>query len=203
MAALRAGAVAAGREADDLKIIQGVAVIVAPSDEEARIKEQTCRRYASREAALALFSGWAGIDLAALPAGARLEDCEWNAIQSLKHLFRRIDPERDWTLAAIGEFMEIGSVFPKIVGSPATVANELERWMDEAGVDGFNVHAVVQPVGFTEFVDMVVPELQRRGRLRTAYDGSTLRENYFGAGRKRLKPTHAAFKALPPWKTAR
>ena len=186
--------------AGDLKIIQGVAVIVAPTDEEARIKERTYRGYASREAALALFSGWAGIDLAALPPGTRLEDCEWNAIQSLKHLFRRIDPDREWTLDAIGEFMEIGSVFPKIIGSPATVADELERWMDETDVDGFNVHAVVQPAGFTEFVDMVVPELQRRGRMREAYEGSTLRENYFGAGHKRLKPTHAAFKALPPWK---
>lgn len=200
VAELRAAAVAAGREANDLKIIQGVAVIVAPTDEEARVKEKTCRSYASREAALALFSGWAGIDLAGLPSGTRLEDCEWNAIQSLKHLFRRIDPDRDWTLDAIGEFMEIGSVFPKIIGSPATVADELERWMDETDVDGFNVHAVVQPAGFTDFVDMVVPELQRRGRMRAAYDGTTLRENYFGAGRKRLKPTHAAFKALPPWK---
>ena len=200
VAELRAAAVAAGREAGDLKIIQGVAVIVAPTDEEARIKERTYRGYASREAALALFSGWAGIDLAALPPGTRLEDCEWNAIQSLKHLFRRIDPDREWTLDAIGEFMEIGSVFPKIIGSPATVADELERWMDETDVDGFNVHAVVQPAGFTEFVDMVVPELQRRGRMREAYEGSTLRENYFGAGHKRLKPTHAAFKALPPWK---
>jgi FMN-dependent oxidoreductase (nitrilotriacetate monooxygenase family) len=197
---VRAAAVQAGRAADDIKIIQGVAVIVAPTDEEAWLKAEICRGYANREGVLALFCGWSGIDLAALPPGTRLEDCEWNAIQSLKGLFDKIDPDRDWTLEAIGEFMAIGSIFPKIIGSPQTVADELERWMDEADVDGFNVHAVTQPSGFIDFVDLVVPELQRRGRMRTDYDGSTLRENYFGVGHRRLKKTHPAFQALPTWK---
>ena len=197
---LRHAVVEGGRAADDIKIIQGVAVIVAPTDEEARLKAQTCRSFSSAEGVLALYCGWSGIDLAALPPGVRLADCETNAIQSVRGVFEKIDPERDWTLEAIAEHMAIGSVFPKIIGSPATVADELERWMEETDVDGFNIHAVVQPSGFTDFVDMVVPELQRRGRMRTAYDGETLREHYFGAGRKRLKANHPAFEALPPWK---
>jgi len=198
---LRTAAVAAGRSADYIKVMQGVAVVVAPTDEEANLKTQTCRGYASHEGALALFSGWAGIDLHSIPPGIRLEDCEWNAVQGYKDLFKNIDPERDWTLDEIGEFMSIGSIFPKIIGSPKTVADELERWMDETDIDGFNLTTITQPSGFVEFVDMVVPELQRRGRMRTAYDGSTLRENYFGAGHRRLKKTHPAFQALPPWKS--
>ena len=198
--ALRRAVVEAGRAAVDLKVIQGVAVIVAPTDTEAQLKAETCRSFSNAEGVLALFCGWSGIDLAALPPGTRLEDCEWNAIQSLKGVFDKIDPERDWTLEAIAEYMAIGSIFPKIIGSPATVADALERWVDETNIDGFNIHAVVQPSGFTDFVDLVVPELQRRGRMRTAYDGATLRENYFGAGQRRLKPNHPAFQALPPWK---
>ena len=70
----------------------------------------------------------------------------------------------------------------------------------EAGIDGINVVPVTQPTGFTEFVDLVVPELQRRGRARTAYAGETLREHLFGQGQKRLLPDHVAHQTLPPWK---
>ena len=82
------------------------------------------------------------------------------------------------------------------------VADELERWMEEAGCDGFNLVPATQPQGFRDFVDLVVPELQRRGRMRTAYEGSTLRELYFGAGRTRLPKEHVAHQLLPPWKQA-
>ncbi|MGE0861011.1 MAG: hypothetical protein AB7P42_18005, partial [Gammaproteobacteria bacterium] len=47
---------------------------------------------------------------------------------------------------------------------------------------------------------LVVPELQRRGRMPLAYPGTTLRENYFGAGKRRLGKKHAAHQTLPPWK---
>ncbi|OOG53224.1 LLM class flavin-dependent oxidoreductase [Polaromonas sp. C04] len=197
---VREAVVQAGRSPGDIKIIQGVAVIVAPTDEEARLKEQTFRSFSNAEGVLALFCGWAGIDISALPPGTRLEDCEWKAIQGLRGFFSNVDPDRDWTLEAISDFMAIGSIFPKIVGSPQAVADELERWIDEADVDGFNIHAVTQPTGFSDFVDLVVPELQRRGRMRTSYEGSTLRESYFGAGNQRLSKTHPAYQALPPWK---
>lgn len=189
-----------GRRPEQVKVMQGVAVIVAPTDEEARLQAETCRRFASPEGVLALFSGWAGVDLAGIESGKRLEDYESNAIQGVLGLFNRIDPSREWTVDEIAELIAVGSLMPKIVGSPRTVADALERWMDEADVDGFNLHAVTQPSGFVDFADMVVPELQRRGRLRRAYEGTTLRESFFGAGRRRLPPDHVAFRLLPPWK---
>lgn len=191
-----------GRKPEEIKLMQGVAVIVAPTDEEARLKEQTCRHYATPEGTLALVSGWAGIDLSELEPGKPLDEYESNAIQGILKMFLAIDPDRTWTLEEIGKAVEIGSIFPKIVGSPATVADELERWMDETDIDGFNVHAVNQPTGFEDFVNLVVPELQRRDRLRSSYEGSTLRENFFGEGHKRLPENHAAFRALPPWRQA-
>ncbi len=191
---------AEGRRRDEVRYFPGVTVIVAPTDAEAEQKLETCRQYASVEGALALFCGWVGIDLAALPSGKRLKDMKTDAIQGLIGYFAVVDPDREWTLDEIGQFISIGSVMPKIVGSPQTVADELERWMDDSGCDGFNLVPVTQPQGFRDFVDLVVPELQRRGRMPLAYAASTLRENYFGAGKVRLGKKHAAHQTLPPWK---
>jgi hypothetical protein len=77
-----------------------------------------------------------------------------------------------------------------IAGEPRQVADELERWVDEGGVDGFNLVPIYQPGSHTDFVDLVVPELQRRGRVRRAYEGSTLREHFFGRGQCRLVADH-------------
>ena len=200
VAEIRAAAVEAGRGADDIKVIQGVAVIVAPTDEEAQRRAEACRRHASREGQLALFCGWAGVDLAA-PPGAEQAGTGSTPIEGARQAAQRLAADRERRVAELGETLAIGSGFPKLIGSPVTVADELERWVDETDVDGFNISAVVQPSGFTDFVDLVVPQLRRRGRMRSSYEGSTLRENYFGADHRRLRPPHPAFRALPPWKS--
>jgi alkanesulfonate monooxygenase SsuD/methylene tetrahydromethanopterin reductase-like flavin-dependent oxidoreductase (luciferase family) len=73
---------------------------------------------------------------------------------------------------------------------PATVADEMERWIDVAEVDGFNLAYAITPGTFEDIVEYLVPELQDRGRLRTSYEGSTLRESFSGAGRARLRDDH-------------
>ena len=189
-----------GRRRDDVKYFPGVTVIVAPTDAEAQLKLETCRRYRSPEGALALFCGWIGVDISKLDSAQSLRDMHTDSIQGLIDYFSIVDPERDWTLQDVGDFLSIGSVMPKVVGSPQTVADELERWMEEGECDGFNLVPVTQPQGFRDFVDLVVPELQRRGRMRSAYDGETLRESYFGAGQARLNERHVAHRCLPAWK---
>jgi hypothetical protein len=77
------------------------------------------------------------------------------------------------------------------VGAPATIADQLERWIDESGVDGFNLAYAVFPETFTDFIDLVIPELQRRGRYKTAYTPGTMREKLFGKG-ARLPSNHPA-----------
>jgi hypothetical protein len=106
--------------------------------------------------------------------------------------FTRADPEREWTPREIARWVGIGGMGPVVVGSPATVADELERWVEEADVDGFNLAYAVTPGTFTDIVDLLVPELQRRGRFRTAYEGSTLREHFYGHGQTRLRDDHPA-----------
>ncbi len=197
---VRAAVSAQDRDPAHVKIFPGITVIVAPTDAEAHQKYETCKRYASPEGALALFSGWAGIDLSTIKPGTKLESIKTDAIQGLLSYFTTVDPERSWTVEAIGEFISIGSIMPKVIGSPTTVADELERWMDESDIDGFNLVPVNQSSGFIEFVDLVVPELQRRGRLRTKYASATLREHYFGPGHTRIAEDHIAHRTLPEWK---
>ena len=62
-------------------------------------------------------------------------------------------------------------------GTPEQVADTLEEWADSGAADGFNVMPPVLPASLHDFVELVVPELQRRGLFRTAYEGTTLREN--------------------------
>ena len=200
VAKIRAATAAAGRAADGLKVFQGITVVVAPTEEEAKLKFATHKRYASPEGSLALFSGWAGVDISTLSPDQPLDKVESNAIQGVLGILKEIDPDKRWTPREIGESMSVGSIMPKIVGTPSQVADELERWMDSTGIDGFNIVPIVQPGGFRDFVEMVVPELQRRGRVRTAYDGDTLRENFFGPGQRHLAADHVAHRTLPPWK---
>ena len=69
----------------------------------------------------------------------------------------------------VAEHVAIGGIGPVLVGSPATVADQLEAWIDETDLDGFNLAFVVRPETFVDVMNMVVPELQRRGRYKTAY----------------------------------
>ena len=70
-----------------------------------------------------------------------------------------------------------GMGMPRLVGTPSDIADQLEHFLDDGGADGFMLAATYTPGCFEEFVDLVVPELQRRGRYRKRYTGSTLREN--------------------------
>ncbi|SAL73749.1 nitrilotriacetate monooxygenase component A [Caballeronia udeis] len=65
----------------------------------------------------------------------------------------------------------------QIVGTPESITDQLQEWFEEEGADGFNIMSPWLPGGLTEFAELVVPELQRRGLFRTEYEGTTLREN--------------------------
>ena len=73
-------------------------------------------------------------------------------------------------------------------GSPQTIANYMEEWFRKDGCDGFNIMPPFLPGGLDDFVELVIPELQRRGLFRTEYEGKTLRENH---GRRRPESRYA------------
>ncbi|NEQ55280.1 MAG: nitrilotriacetate monooxygenase, partial [Leptolyngbya sp. SIO3F4] len=74
-------------------------------------------------------------------------------------------------------YYAMGMGMPILYGTAADIADKIEYFVDEGGADGFMLIATYTPGCYEEFVDMVVPELQRRGRYRTEYTGSTLRDN--------------------------
>ena len=153
---------------------------------------------ASEVGALALMSGWTGIDLSTLELESHFEDQESNAIQSTIRAFSRGDPEKSWTIREIADFIRLGGDSPVIVGSPQTVADQLESWIEETGIDGFNLAATAVPESFEQIVDLLVPELQKRGRYKREYAPGSLREK-LGASSPRLAAPHPAALARRSW----
>lgn len=177
---VRASAVAAGRKPEDIKVFMGLNVIVGETEELAWNKHAEYRRYASAEAGVAHFSASTGIDFSQYEIDEPIQYVKSNAIQSAtKHL-----QNNDWTRRKLLEQHALGGRYFTVVGSPQQVADELESWIAETGLDGFNLTRIVTPESYIDFIDLVVPELQRRGSYKTAYDDGTLREKLFHEGRK-------------------
>jgi FMN-dependent oxidoreductase (nitrilotriacetate monooxygenase family) len=175
--AVRSKAAEAGRDPRSVKVFTMLTAIAADTDAAAQAKRNSYLEYASHEGAMALFGGWTGVDLAAADPGQRLEYVETDATRSALASFTTADPDRAWTVGELARFIAIGGRGPVVVGSGATVADELERWVEEADVDGFNLAYAVTPGTFADFVEHVVPELRRRGRAQSEYAAATLREN--------------------------
>jgi alkanesulfonate monooxygenase len=178
---LHTAAKAAGRCPSDLRIFSMATVIVDETDEAAQAKLQDYRKYIDHEGTLALMSGWTGIDFAKYRLDDVLEDVQTDAMRTAIDNFTSSASDRKWTIKDIAEFGAIGGRGPVFVGSPSTIADRMEKWVDESGVDGFNLAYAVFPETFTDFIRLVIPELQRRGLFKTAYESGTMREKLFGA----------------------
>lgn len=189
-----------GRDPAELLFFPLVTVITGETEREAKAKLADYQSYISHEGALVLFSGWTGIDLAGRDPDEvlRFENRD-NGVVSTIEAFTTADPDRSWTLREIARHAGIGGQGPVIVGSPTQVADELQSWVEEVGADGFNLAYAVAPDSYVDFVDLVVPELQRRGACKRDYAPGTLREKLYGPGRARLSAPHpaAAFRHLP------
>jgi len=187
---IREQAVAAGRNPSDIKILALATPIIGRTGAEAREKHADYLKYVSHEGALALMSGWTGVDLAKYKLDDVVRYERTDANQSALESFTTADRGRSWTVRELAEKVAIGGRSPVMVGSGSEVAEEMMSWVDDTGIDGFNLAYVVMPESFTDLVDLVIPELQSRGRFKTAYRPGTLREKLFG--RAHLSETHPA-----------
>ena len=184
-----------GRDPDDLRFFPGIVPVVGETEAVAREKYETYAENVDTEATLALLSGFIDLDFSELDPDQKVEHIETDAIQGAINAFTKNDPDRDWTVGEVAEFAGLGSTSPVIVGDPEQVADVLQHWYEDVGVDGFNLKEIVRPGTLRDFVDMVVPELRERGLVREHYEGETLRENLFEeAGRTRLADDHPARK---------
>ncbi|MBT0769996.1 LLM class flavin-dependent oxidoreductase [Kineosporia sp. J2-2] len=188
----RAQAAAAGRDPRELKIFAIATVVTGATDEAAQERLAGLQRYTSLEGSLARWSALLHIDLSGLDPDTPLEHAETEGIRGLVDVFTTMDPDRVWTPRALAEFVGVGGGGPLFVGSPGSVADQMEEWMEAAEIDGFNLADPIPPAGHREFVDLVVPELRRRGRVWDEYEGDTLREYFRGKGLARVADSHPA-----------
>ncbi|MDC4615497.1 LLM class flavin-dependent oxidoreductase [Acinetobacter baumannii] len=191
---LRQQAAAAGRDPNHVVVVQMMTVVSGRTDEEAQQRYEEYKKLVSYDGAMARYSGWAGLDMSTFDPDVPLKHVKTNAGQTMVDLFSKMDPTKEWTPRDIAEYIGIGGTSPVIVGGPETVAKELQSWVDETGIDGFNLGNAIKFQDIKDFIDNVVPELQSRGLMRTGYDGSTLRENIFGQGNARLASDHPGAK---------
>jgi long-chain alkane monooxygenase len=180
-----------GRDPRDIQFYALITVIVGRTEIEARDKYRDYLNYIDLKGSLALLSGWTGIDLSQYaldgPFPAIKKD---NAVTSMVDSFTRSDQE--WTIRKIIEHNAIGGRGPVVIGSPQQVADALQAWVADTDIDGFNLSYAVTPEGYSDFVDLVVPELQRRGVYKTDYAPGTLRQKIFGAAHGKLPASHPA-----------
>ena len=187
VADLRKALVQAGRRPDDVKIFVGAAVVTGRTDAEAKEKYADYLSYASREAGLAHFAASTGVDFARYGLDEPIDYSPNNAIESAT----RTAEQHGWTRRNLLDMFSLGGRYPAIVGDASHVADELQAWIDEADVDGFNLSRTVVPESYEDFVDLVVPELQSRGIYKTAYAEGSFRHRLFNEG-DRLPERHTA-----------
>ncbi len=185
VAAVREAAREAGRDPGAVKVFGMMTAVVAPTDADAEALLADYRRYADPVGALTLMSGWTGVDFSGLDPDAVVAHVENEAGRTAMENITRADPGRRWTVREVAEHVCIGGIGPLVAGSPATVADAFEDWMDATDLDGFNLCFAVRPETFEAVADLLVPELQRRGRYKRAYASGTLREKLFGHPRLR------------------
>ena len=166
-----------GRDRDHLKILPGAFVVVGDTVEEARAIRARLDSLVHYDSAIASLSIALGHDASKFDPDAPLPDVpETNASQSGRE--RVIDLERRENLTVRQLAQRLGGYGGlAFVGTPESIADEMQEWLDAEGSDGFNVMFPWLPGGLDAFVDKVVPELQRRGIFRREYEGRTLREN--------------------------
>ncbi|WOE32529.1 MULTISPECIES: LLM class flavin-dependent oxidoreductase [unclassified Acinetobacter] len=167
-----------GRDANEIKLLVGIAVVCAETDQLAEEKLAEYLRYASPEAGIAHFSSSIGFDLAQYQDQDVIPYQPSNSIASVNHRFK----EQKVTLADLKKQHALGGRYPIFVGSGSSVATQLIQFMDETGIDGFNLTRTVAPESHHDFIRYVIPELQQRGRYKTHYSQGSLRHKLFQQG---------------------
>lgn len=177
---VRAQAAQFGRDPKKLLIFNLVTIIVDETDAKAQAKFEEYQRYSSYDGALVFMSGWTGIDFGQYLPTELVRHIETNAIISaVEHL---ANGSKTWSIEELAKFGGIGGMGPVFVGSPATIADILQEWVDETDTDGFNLAYAVAHETFEDIVEYLVPELQKRGVYQTEYKSGTLRNKLFGDG---------------------
>ncbi len=196
IAKIRQLAASQGRDPQSIKFFQCMTLIIGETNEAAQQKYEEYKKYQSLEGGMIIFSAFTGIDLSKYELDEEIQanDTKTTAViqSAVSNLFGHIKGAPAWTPRRAAEELSIGGNGAVIIGSPQKVADELEAWIEAADLDGFNLLPVVQPGSWKDIVDLLVPELQRRGIYWNDYEvpGGTLRENFNGKGQSKVRKDH-------------
>ena len=189
-----------GRDPNSIKFFGTMTPILGRTEEEAREKYLEAKKNASIIGCLVLFSGWTGIDVSQLPLDKEITTSDakeiHHVVSQLQSLTAPTEQEGfKWTPKTVAEKTSIGGMGPVVIGTSAQVADEIERWVEVADLDGFNVAYVKTPGTFEDVVDLLVPELRRRGVYPESMpEGLTAREKVYGPGQAHVRDDHTAAK---------
>ena len=179
----RSALVEAGRHPYSARIYSLLTIVTAETSEQAHAKYADYLTYADEEGALVLNSGWMGIDLSAYDPDEPVGNVQSNAIRSVVAGFQQGNEDGDeWTIRDIARQTAIGGLGRTIVGSGEEIADQLQEWVADTDVDGFNLAYAITPGTFVDVVEHVVPVLQERGVYAKAYGEGTLRHRLLNRG---------------------
>jgi alkanesulfonate monooxygenase len=166
-----------GRNPEHMKILPACFVVVGDTVEEARQKRAKLDSLVNYANAIASLSIALGHDASKFDPDGPLPDVpESNASKSGRERAIALARRDNLTVRQLAQRLG-GYSGLAMVGTPATIADEMQEWLETRGSDGFTIMFPYLPGGLDDFVDRVVPELQRRGIFRREYEGKTLREN--------------------------
>ena len=199
---IKARAARFGRTPDSIKVLPGVSIYCARTREEARRKSDELQRLVPASFAIKALSALLGEDFSAYPADGPIPPLKPNAMYVDPEQTARKAREEGMNLTQFAAHMTTSKSHNIIVGTPADVCDELEHWFESEACDGFNLLPPTMPGGLDDFVDLIVPELQRRGLFHRAYAGGSLREKLGlerpADVRRRASATEGAASAIPP-----
>ena len=165
-----------GRNPEDCKILFGLQPIIGRSEAEAREMQEQHNALVPEDGGMAILSAHLDFDLARLPPDALMIDRTEPELQRLKTRYRNANGE-PMTVREVAARHGQSVGLPQFAGTAKSVADQMEAFIDTVGGDGFMLSPIFTPGAIEVFVDEVVPELQRRGRLRREYTGTTQRDH--------------------------
>jgi FMN-dependent oxidoreductase (nitrilotriacetate monooxygenase family) len=168
-----------GRPRDRVKVLWSTSLFVGGTEADARRKQAEALERVPLEAGLAMLAGMLGTDLHTIPLDEPVRNIDPATIQGVRGLLTSIasDFGPDLTLRDAARHHGAGMSGLRITGDPQQVADKMEEFLESGGGDGFMLRPTTHPGSITDFVELVVPVLQTRGRVQSAYRGRTLREN--------------------------
>ncbi|MEH2462749.1 LLM class flavin-dependent oxidoreductase [Nostoc sp.] len=167
-----------GRDPEDCKILPAVVPFIGETESIAREKQALHHELVHPLVGLASLSNALNYDLSEFPLDKPLSELEFReGGQSMYDQILKLSQDQGLTLGEIGKRYGQSRLVLQIVGNPTQIADQLQAIFQDEGADGFVISPAYIPGAFEDFVDLVIPELQRRGLFRKEYTGNTLREH--------------------------